>query len=122
METEERASAEVADEVESEDTVEKVRSGDGHEEMAGVGERDGEGDEARMAEDSESIKSSIVAHSLSGDGDDDDGLLQIRVLVIWWCEQISEEHGGRDTNFGRDKLVSHSGFEGERDRWGDNGC
>ena len=65
MDTEERASAEVADEVESEDTVEKVRSGDGHEEMAGVGERDGEGDEARMAEDSESIKSSIVAQSLS---------------------------------------------------------
>ena len=38
---------EVADDVEREEAVEKVRSGDGLEEMAGVGDRDGEGEEAR---------------------------------------------------------------------------
>lgn len=42
-----RPSADVADDVESEETEENVRSGEGHEEMAGVGGMDGDGDEGR---------------------------------------------------------------------------
>jgi hypothetical protein len=62
--TDDRASAEVAEEVDREETVENVRSGDGQEEMAGVGGMDGEGDEARTggatAAKSDSIDSSII--------------------------------------------------------------
>jgi hypothetical protein len=55
------ASADVADEVERDEMVEKVRSGDGHEEIAGVAGMEGEGDEALTGArtDSESIVSSI---------------------------------------------------------------
>lgn len=48
--TDDLASTEVADDVDREETVEKVRSGEGQEEMAGVGGMDGEGDEARRGE------------------------------------------------------------------------
>lgn len=39
--------AELAEKLDSEESVEKLRSGDGHDEMAGVGEMDGDGDPAR---------------------------------------------------------------------------
>ena len=67
VDTEDLASAAVADDTERDervDTVETVRSdGDGHEDIAGVGMMDGEGDEARTggAADSDSIDSSIIA-------------------------------------------------------------
>ena len=67
MDTEDLASADVADETDRDervDTVETVRSeGEGHEEIAGVGTIDGEGEEARTggATDSDSIDSSIIA-------------------------------------------------------------
>lgn len=48
--TDDLASIEVADDVEREETVENVRSGDGQEEMAGVGGMDGEGEEARRGD------------------------------------------------------------------------
>ena len=47
METEDLASAEVAEEVDREEMVEKVRSGEGQDEIAGVAGMEGEGDEAR---------------------------------------------------------------------------
>lgn len=47
----ERASAEVADEAEWEETEEKVRSGEEYEEMAGVAGTDGDGEEARTGGD-----------------------------------------------------------------------
>lgn len=55
----------MADEVDREEMVEKVekvRSGDGQEEMAGVGQMDGDGDDARFggAANSDSTESSIV--------------------------------------------------------------
>lgn len=43
-----RASAEVAEEAEWDETEEKVRSGEEYEEMAGVAGIEGEGDEDRM--------------------------------------------------------------------------
>lgn len=67
MDTDDLASADVADDTERDervDTVETVRSdGEGHEEIAGVGMIDGEGDEARTGEatDSDSMDSSIIA-------------------------------------------------------------
>jgi hypothetical protein len=45
--TEDLASPEAADDVDNEDTVENVRSGDGQEEIAGGGETEGEGEDAR---------------------------------------------------------------------------
>lgn len=50
-----RASADVADDVEWEETEEKVRSGEVHEEMAGVGGMDGEGEEERPREGKGSV-------------------------------------------------------------------
>jgi hypothetical protein len=47
VDTDDLASAEVAEEVEREETEEKVRSGEEEEEMAGVAGMSGEGDEAR---------------------------------------------------------------------------
>jgi hypothetical protein len=47
----ERASVEVAEEAEWEETEEKVRSGEEYEEMAGVAGTDGDGDEARTGSD-----------------------------------------------------------------------
>ena len=47
----ERASAEVAEEAEWEETEEKVRSGEEYEEMACVAGIDGDGDEARTGSD-----------------------------------------------------------------------
>lgn len=43
------ASPELAEKLDKEDRVEKVRSGDGQEEIAGTGESDGEGDEAQAS-------------------------------------------------------------------------
>ena len=61
----ERASLDVADDVERDETEEKVRSGEGHEEIAGVGGMDGDGEDGRTREGkgSVSIVSSIV-HSM----------------------------------------------------------
>lgn len=42
-----RVSAERAENVEAEETEENVRSGEGHEEVAGVGDIEGEGDPSR---------------------------------------------------------------------------
>lgn len=60
-ETVDRASAEVAEDVECEETEEKVRSGEVHEEIAGVGATDVEGDDGRIkgGNDSASTDSSI---------------------------------------------------------------
>lgn len=59
--TEDLASPEVADDVDNEETVENVRTGDGQDEIAGVGEMEGEGEEARTggAVGSDSAGSSI---------------------------------------------------------------
>lgn len=62
-ETVDRASAEVADDVDMEETEENVRSGEGHDEMAGVGGIDGEGEQERprVGKGSVSTDSSIAA-------------------------------------------------------------
>lgn len=63
IDTDDRASAEVADEVDREEMMENVRSGDGQEDMAGVGEIEGDGEEARTgnaAAVSDSTDSSIL--------------------------------------------------------------
>jgi hypothetical protein len=49
VDTDDLASAEVADEVEREDSEENVRSGEEYDEMAGVAGTEGEGEEARTA-------------------------------------------------------------------------
>lgn len=46
METDDLASPELPEKLEMDDTEEKVRSGEGHEEIAGVGDIDGEGEES----------------------------------------------------------------------------
>jgi hypothetical protein len=46
-EVEDLASPDAVEDVDNEETVENVRSGDGHDEMAGVGETDGDGEESR---------------------------------------------------------------------------
>lgn len=61
-----RASADVADDVDKEETEEKVRSGDGHEEIAGVGGMDGEGDVERPKEGNASVS---ICSSIGGDCD-----------------------------------------------------
>jgi hypothetical protein len=52
-----RPSPEFTEKLESEETVENERPGDGHDEIAGVGETEGDGDEARRrgVEDMDSI-------------------------------------------------------------------
>lgn len=55
--------AEVAEKFEMEDTVEKLRTGDGHDEMAGVGEMDGEGDPERSRGGGEAPASSLSLYS-----------------------------------------------------------
>lgn len=51
-----RPSPEFIEKLESEETVENERPGDGHDEIAGVGETEGDGDEARRGvEDMDSI-------------------------------------------------------------------
>jgi hypothetical protein len=40
-------SPDIPEKLDKDDTVEKERTGDGHEDMAGVGEIDGDGDEER---------------------------------------------------------------------------
>ena len=69
--TVDRPSADVAEDAEREETEENVRSGDGHEEIAGVGEMDGEGDEGR----SKAGNASVSIDSSIGCGVDLMGLL-----------------------------------------------
>jgi hypothetical protein len=79
----ERASAEVADEAECEETEEKVRSGEEYEEMAGVAGTDGDGEEARTGSDRASsidCGSSMIREVIE------------RILIpqlsshqAWWC-------------------------------------
>ena len=61
-----RASADVAEEVEWEETEEKVRSGEEYEEMAGVAGTEGEGEDGRTSGEvtsaPTSCRSSISSH------------------------------------------------------------
>lgn len=66
VETVDRASAEVADEAECEETEEKVRSGDEYEEMAGVAGTEGEGEMDRTGGEASSA-SRGCGSSMAGD-------------------------------------------------------
>lgn len=68
VETDDRASAEVAEDAEWDETEEKVLSGEEYEEIAGVAGTEGEGDEERTGGEDKSVSASCGSSMAISDG------------------------------------------------------